>query len=173
VRALAYVPDGRIAAGGAFTTAGGQVSAYFGTLASSCPATVSSFGAGCSGAGGANALAATDLPWLGATFRAVANGMPVTGIAAAAYGFTALPALPLAALHPAGGAGCTLDVFPDHHVAHAVAGMPLSTQLAIPRTISLIGMAFHEQVVPFEISAANNIVLVTSTNALTATIGVL
>jgi hypothetical protein len=174
VRALAYVPSGTIAAGGFFTAGGTQVSPYFGTIASSCPATASPFGAGCAGSGGINSLTATALPWTGATFRATASGLPPgVSLVAAAFGFSTIPALPLSAVLAQGGIGCALDISPDFHFLYVSAGGVLSTALPIPAAPSLIGASFYEQLVPFELDTLGNIVLVTASNALAATIGTL
>jgi hypothetical protein len=177
VRALAYLSDGAIAVGGSFASAGTGTNftdarnlAY---VASNCPATVSISGTGCSGSGGPNALHVVILPWLGWTFRADALGMPGNAFAAAVYGFATIGPIPIASLLPQGGAGCMLGVSPDFLALHLTSGSVLTTQLAIPAAPSLVGAQFHEQVVPFELDAFGSFVLITSTNALTATIGVL
>jgi hypothetical protein len=156
--------------GGFFTTAGGNVSMFFARLATTCPATVAPQGAGCTGSGGANVLAATALPWIGATFRARGTGMPPLGLVVAATGFATL-SLPLASVLPQGQPGCTLLVSPDLlDVLLPVAGTA-DSQLALPNALSLVGQSFHHQMVPLELDPSSAITAITSTNALTATIG--
>jgi hypothetical protein len=171
VFALTTLRNGDLAAGGGFTTAGSRVSAYFARLTTTCPATVTSQGAGCTGSGGANVLAATALPWIGSTFRARATGMPALGLVVAATGLTA-QSLPLSSVLPQGQPGCTLLVSPDLlDVLLPVAGTA-NSQLALPNTPSLVGQSFHHQMVPLELDLSSAITAITSTNALTATIGV-
>jgi hypothetical protein len=165
------LPSGDLAVGGDFTRAGITASAFFARLTATCPATVASQGAGCTGSGGPNVLAATALPWIGSTFRARATGMPALGLVVAATGLTA-QSLPLSSVLPQGQPGCTLLVSPDLlDVLLPVAGTA-NSQLALPNTPSLVGQSFHHQMVPLELDLSSAITAITSTNALTATIGV-
>lgn len=70
------------------------------------------------------------------------------------------------------GPASRIRISPDVHAAYVAAGGVQPTELPIPAAPSLIGAQFHEQVVPFELDASGSFVLITSTNALTATIGV-
>ncbi|MEO6595730.1 MAG: hypothetical protein ABIP94_13345 [Planctomycetota bacterium] len=45
------------------------------------------------------------------------------------------------------------------------------TQLSLPNAMSLTGLVSHHQVVPIEFGASGNITALSSTNALTLTIG--
>ena len=47
----------------------------------------------------------------------------------------------------------------------------LQTQITIPNSVTLAGQMLHQQVVPVELDLLGNIAAVTSTNALTLTIG--
>jgi hypothetical protein len=169
VLALAMLPDGVLVAGGAFTMVGGSLSAYLAQLTTTCPATASSFGAGCTGSGGLNVLAETSLPWTGAVFRSVATGMPSNALALSVLGF-ATASIPLSSILPQGVPGCTLLAVPDLLELHIPATGLVPTQLAIPNTVVLAGQVFHQQVVPIELGAGG-ITALTSTNALTLTIG--
>jgi len=116
-------------------------------------------------------LAATALPWIGATFRARATGMPALGLVVAATGLSTL-SLPLSSVLSQGQPGCDLLVSPDLlDVLLPVAGTA-SSQLVLPNSPSLIGQSFHHQMVPLELDLSSAITAITSTNALTATIGV-
>jgi hypothetical protein len=114
---LAVDPRGEIAYAGSFFTAGGALSAYLARIRAPCPATAMVAGAGCTGSGGPNVLAAASLPWLGTILKATATGMPATSVAVAVYGFgTASTA---AREHPAAGWPRVLparDAGPSRHV---------------------------------------------------------
>ena len=169
---IAPLPGGAFAVGGEFATVGGAVSPYFAKLVTPCPASAIASGAGCTGSGGANVLAATALPWLGGTCRSLATGMPTNGLALAIVGF-APTSIPLAAILPQGVVGCsqlaTLDLL---DVLVPSAGRATAT-LAIPNSSALVGRTFHQQVVPLDLDALGNLVAVTATNALALTIGAL
>jgi hypothetical protein len=115
-------------------------------------------------------LTATSLPWTGSTFNAVATGMPAISLALSALGFSTA-SVPLSAILPQGVAGCTLFVSPDLLVLHVPSAGNVTTQIAIPNSVALAGQILHQQVLPIEFDAVGNIVALTSTNALTLTIG--
>jgi hypothetical protein len=172
VWALAQRPDGTLVAGGDFQLDGATISENIAQLVPPCPATASSYGAGCSGSGGANTLVATELPWLGGTFRGLATGMPSLGFAVTVTGLAPL-ALPIAAILPAGLPGCSALVTPDVLELAIPSAGRVTTQLAIPNTLSLVGAQLRQQVAPFETNAGGAITAITSSNALLITIGVL
>jgi hypothetical protein len=167
--ALAALPNGDLLAGGEFTHVDRFPSAYLAQLTTTCPATVVSSGAGCTGSGGLNSLTETTLPWTGAVFRSVATGMPSNGLALSLLGFATL-SIPLVSILPQGMPGCTLLVNPALLELYIPAAGSVSTQLAVPNTVTLAGQLFHQQVVPVELGAPG-ITALTSTNALTLTIG--
>ncbi|MBM3961604.1 MAG: hypothetical protein FJ306_06860 [Planctomycetes bacterium] len=170
VNALALQPDGRLAVGGWFEIAGGNVSAYFARYATPCVATVASSGAACASSGGANSYAAVTRPWTGAAYRTRGTGLPAAGVVAVVNGFTSV-SIPLAAVLPPSPAGCTLLAAPDVvDIALASAGT-VDAQLALPNTPALAGVALHQQLIALEVDAQLNFVQTTSTNALVATIG--
>lgn len=140
-------------------------------LAASCPAQAVAYGSGCAGSGGANVLTSLSLPWLGATSSARATGMPTTGLAVAVRGLGAMNT-PLAAILPQGGAGCALLVMPDLLGAYVLTGGDVTTNLVIPQAAALAQQSLREQVVALAIDASGAITALTSTNALTLTIGV-
>jgi hypothetical protein len=169
VFALAALSNGDVVAGGGFTMVNGSPSSFLAQLTTTCPATADSFGASCTGSGGLNVLFATALPWTGAIFRSVATGMPGNGLALSVLGFATL-SIPLSSILPQGVPGCALLVSPDVLGLLIPAAGSVYTQLAIPNTVSLAGQVFHQQVVAVELGAAG-ITALTSTNALTLTIG--
>jgi hypothetical protein len=115
-------------------------------------------------------LTATSLPWTGSTFTAVATGMPAISLAFAVLGFNTA-STPLSSILPQGVAGCTLWVSPDLLVAYVPSAGSVTTRLAIPNAVALAGQVLHQQVGPLELDAAGNVIALTSTNALTLTIG--
>jgi trimeric autotransporter adhesin len=162
--------NGDIAVGGAFNTVGTLNSSHLASLTTTCPALVSSHGAGCAGSGGSNILAASSLPWLGSTFRATASGLPLTAIAITVTGF-APTSQALAALLPQGIVGCDLLVTPELLTAAAPTGGAIDLQLPLPYAPSIAGMFFYQQVVALEVDALGNFVAVTGTNGLKMTTG--
>jgi hypothetical protein len=170
VLALTTLTNGDVLGGGLFWRTGSVSTAFLARLATTCPATAVAYGTGCMGSGGLNELTVASLPWAGGAFAATATGMPATALALAVTGFT-MTSLPMPSVLTQGVAGCTLLVTPDRRdLLFPVAGA-VTTQIAIPNTATLVGQVFHHQVVPIEVDGAGTITAVTSTNALTMTIG--
>ena len=172
VNALEILPDGTLLVGGDFAMAGGVVTGPFLRIPTSCPATVSAYGAGCATSAGTLTLASSRRPWLGTTFESAATGVPATAIAVAVFGFQTL-ALPLAGLLPGGAADCSLLAAPDSLSLALPVNGAVPTALAIPSTVGLVGLAVAHQVVVLEISPAGNLGPVTSTNGLMLQVGAL
>ena len=171
VLTLASLPNGNLAVGGAFVVVDDEVTAYVAQLATTCPATAESYGMGCVGAGGVNQLIAASLPWAGSTFRAAASGLASNGLALGVYGFgTASIGLP--AILPQGLPGCELLVQPDLLALHVPQAGSLTTQLVIPNSLALANVVLHQQIAALELDGLGSITAVTSSNALTLTIGV-
>ena len=120
--------------------------------------------------GGPVLLAATSLPWLGATCRATATGLPANSLAIGVFGFGTLAA-PLPAILPQGVAGCSLLVTPDLLTLLVPQGGTVTTSYTIADNAAFLGFVFHEQVAPIEFDAAGNLVAVTASNGLTFTKG--
>lgn len=170
VLALASDDAGQIFAGGSFVVAGAR--STLAILGSSCPATATPAGAGCTGSGGANVLAATLLPWIGSTFASRATGMPSNSLAVGVYGLGTLTT-PLASVLPQGQLGCDLLVTPDLlELLVPSAGM-ITTSFSIPSTMALVGQQLYQQIVPVELGMQGNITALTSSNRLDLTIGAL
>jgi hypothetical protein len=170
VCALTTLPNGDLVAGGDFTVVDGAVSAYMAQLTTTCPATAVSYGAGCTGSGGPNVLAATSLPWIGSTFRSVATGMPAPALALGVLGFSTT-SIPMPSILPQGVPGCTLLVSPDLLDLYVPAAGVVQTQLVIPNTVALAAWSAAPAGGPIELSGAGSITALTGTNALTLTIG--
>ncbi|MGB3968407.1 MAG: hypothetical protein WBO45_16855 [Planctomycetota bacterium] len=167
---LRWTLDGQVVAAGAFTQLAGVATGGLGALVTSCPASASSVGAGCAGSGGANALAASALPWLGSTFPSRATGMPANGLVVEVLGF-GQTLQPLVAVLPSAGVGCVLATTPDLLRLHLPAANALDLALVLPNVASLIGGTFRQQVVPLELDTGGAIVGATSSNGLQLTIG--
>jgi hypothetical protein len=169
--AVTMLSNGDLLVGGNFPTAGGLPSRFLARLHPTCPATAVPFGTGCSGSGGTNQLTATALPWVGSTYRARATGMPSIGFVAFVTGFTQL-ALPLQAVFGQAGPGCLGYATADWIDVKLPSGGVADTQLALPNNPALVGVAFHQYALTFEGDAQGALVAITSSNALTATLGV-
>ncbi|MBL8751016.1 MAG: hypothetical protein JNK78_17785 [Planctomycetes bacterium] len=173
-KTLAVDPAGALVAGGTFLTAGGAPSAYLARYVSTCPPASTTSGLGCASSGGANTLSATTLPWVDATFRARGTGLPASALVVALTSFASVPqgVFPLAALF--GGlspAGCDLLVAPDITELLATTNGIADSQLFLPNTPPLTGLAFFHQMIPFETDPVLGIVSVTATNSLQLTAG--
>jgi len=168
VHALLSSPRGELAVGGAFTAVGGAVSAFFARYVSTCPATATAFGVGCPSSGGDNTLVATTLPWVDATFHATATGLPDPAVVVAVIGFLPIAqgALPLASLLAEGVPGCDVLVDPLALVPLTADAGVATTAIFLPNTPPLVGVAFREQMIPFELDGLGGFVAVTATNAL-------
>ncbi len=169
VRAMATTATGEIVVGGYFHGAGGAVAGNVARIASTCPAAAVPYGSGCVGAGGANLLVATTLPWDGAVLHTRATGMPPLGVALVLFGFTQVSA-PLAALLPEGAPGCDLLTTPDIVLAALPVAGVLDTAIFLAPSPSLVGVTFFHQVVPFQNFGSGPLVI-TATNGLALTGG--
>jgi trimeric autotransporter adhesin len=170
VNTLAVSPHGEIAVGGSFQTIGGVASPNLALLAATCPATAVPFGSGCVGSSGTNQLVATSLPWLGSSYRGRATGMPPNSFVAVISGFTPL-AIPLSLFLSEALPGCLGYVSGDVLTIALPLSGEVTSQVAIPDQMALVGLQFHQYVVPFEFGGGGTLVSVTSSNALTMTVG--
>ncbi|MEZ6036081.1 MAG: hypothetical protein R3F29_01285 [Planctomycetota bacterium] len=177
VYGLATAPDGDFVAVGAFSRQGSPyyppsdvAAAGLARLSTTCPSDVTSYGTGCSGAGGVDVLTATTRPWIGSSYRARATGMPPFGIAIDVHGFAPMQ-WPLDAILSEALPGCELLVVPDSlHLALPNAGA-VELLIALPNALSLVGLVFQQQVVAVELDPSGAIAALTSSNALELTIG--
>lgn len=162
--------QGELLALGRFNVAGSSVSSGIAKLASSCPATVASVGAGCSGSVGPVVMAADGLPWIGGSFDYRASGLPANSLAIEVRGFTQI-SMPLLALLAQAQPGCNLLVSADFTMLHVPQAGGVEASLSLPNTVALAGVVVLQQIVPIEFGTTGNIVAVTSSNALQLTIG--
>jgi hypothetical protein len=130
-------------------------------------------GSGCPGSGGANVLAAVTSPWVGSTFRTRGTALPATAIVIAVTSLTSIPQgiAPLTLGFPQAGPGCDLLVGPDILQFAITSTGAADFGFFLPNTPSLVGVSFHQQLVPIEVDASGAWVAVTATNRLTATAG--
>ncbi|MFK7742916.1 MAG: hypothetical protein AB8H80_21570 [Planctomycetota bacterium] len=170
VHAVASIP-GALLIGGDMTLAGARVAAYLSLATSTCPAATTSLGGACPSSGGSNTLVAKELPWIGSTFEAVATGLPATCVAVAVTGVSQT-SIPLSLL-PQGQPGCSLRVHPDWLALQLTTASTATSFVTLPNSMALVGQAMLHQVLPVEFDASGNIVAITSTNLLSATIGAL
>jgi hypothetical protein len=171
-QALALRPSGELCVGGSFANAGGLTSPFFARYATPCPATVVDSNPGCASSGGNNQFSALTLPWLGSKFRTRGTGLPNSAVVGALTGYSTT-AIPLAALLPPAGVGCTLWTLPDLIDVKFVTNGTLDHELQLKSNPAAIGLNFYQQLIVLELDQNLNVVETTSTNALTATVGFL
>jgi hypothetical protein len=170
VNALDLLPDGTLLVGGEFGLAGGVATGPFVSMPTSCPASVSAFGAGCASSAGPLLLASQRRPWLGSTFEASATGVPTAAIGVVVFGFQPT-SLPLVNLLPGGVVGCSLLASPDSVSLALPQNGAVPTALPIPSSAGLVGLTIAHQVVVFGLDSAGNLGPVTSTNGLMLQVG--
>jgi hypothetical protein len=168
VAALASAPSGTLFVGGSFQVVNGTASPYLARYESTCPATATPHGLGCASSGGGNVLEATAMPWVDATFRARGTGLPANAFIIAKTSLTAIPqgAVPLAAFFAEGVVGCDVLVVPDILQGIFTTNGIAETQLFLPNTPPLVGVAFYHQMIPFEIDPVLGVTAITATNSL-------
>ncbi|MCU0866112.1 MAG: hypothetical protein MUC36_20200 [Planctomycetes bacterium] len=165
---LAASADGTVFFGGSFATAGGFVSAGLARAAATCPASLATAGAGCSGGAGPVTLASDSLPWAGAPFRSLASGLTTPSLAVHLVGLQPNN-VPL----PLGAAGCGLFVDPVLVDLLLPANGVAAATITLPRGPGVAGIVVRSQVVGVELDPAGAIVRLTSSNALELTVGAL
>ena len=96
--------------------------------------------------------------------------MPALGVAFSVYGFTQVAA-PLASVLPQALPGCNMYTLPDFTEVLLPAAGAVHTRLAVPDTVALAGVVVHHHVVSFELNPSMQVLAITSTNALSLTLG--
>ena len=167
---LAMAQNGDLLVAGAFGSVGADAAQSVALITTTCPATAVASGAACTGSGGTNALFAQSLPWLGSTFRSVANGLAASSLAVHVLGASPV-SVPLPAVLPQASAGCVLQASPD-----ALAVLPTNLGIAtitlpLPNQSGLLGLVLHQQVVALELDAFANLVGASASNTLVLTLG--
>jgi hypothetical protein len=120
-----------------------------------CPASANSYGTACTGPGGPLLLQATELPWLGSSYRARTTGFTANMLGFSIVGFTP-QATPLPSLLPGSGA-CNLLVNPiSNALLLPVAGVT-THQLAMPTANAFAGMVLLDQVLALAVSGNGNL----------------
>jgi len=171
VRSLLLQPSGEIVLGGEFARAGDVASARVAHGVPTCPASAGVLPTGCVGPGGPLTLAATAMPFVGATFRAQATGFTANAVGVSVLGLGTTN-VPLATIDPASLPGCSLLVTPDVVAIVLPSGGATTQQLGIPNTVALAGVTFAHQVGQFD-GPGTPSYSVSSSNGLALTIGAL
>lgn len=136
-------------------------------------ATATSYGAGCTGPGGALTLASNGLPWTDRTWTGTCTTLGPVSLALGVWG-VAQASTPLNLVFPFAGSGCNLLntadqlLGPDVPVAGAV-----TLALPVPNTPALAGYQLHAQVAELQFDLAFNWIGLFTSNGLTLTIGAL
>ncbi|MBX3464044.1 MAG: hypothetical protein KF830_12800 [Planctomycetes bacterium] len=170
VTQLRWLESGSVLATGTFTRLLDVAASGYGEILTTCTAGVAPVGAGCTGSGGLNQLAATSLPWLGGTYTSLATGMPAFGLAAEVFGLGAV-SVPLDTLLAQAVSGCLLTTSLDLHLLHVPTAGELRLALPLPSTPTLLGTSWWQQVVPFDLDAQGGITAITATNSLQLSFG--
>lgn len=170
VRAIVAMPNGSVIVGGNFSAAGGIASGDLAVLSSTCPATVVSYGTGCSSAAGQLVITADTLPWIGSTFRTTTSGVISNSFCLGLIGLGQV-AVPLPLLLPEGQPGCSLYTTFDIPLLLPVTGGAARSSFALANDPALVGVTFFQQTLPLEFDLAGAIVAARGSNALAATIG--
>ncbi len=170
VRAIAQRADGALIVGGTFDAANGSMSHGLAVLSSTCPATASPYGAGCSSSAGLLTLAVDTLPWIAATFRTTTTGVAPDSLCLGLIGFTQL-AIPLDTILGEGRPGCSLLTTPD--ILSVLTPGPgfARSEFAFNNDPSLIGVPFFQQTIPFEFDLAGAVTAIRGSNAISLVIG--
>jgi hypothetical protein len=162
--------DGTLLAGGTFSLASAAGTHHAARLDPTCPAATTISGSPCAGSAGLLTLAADNAPWTGSTFTVRAAPFAAGSLAFHVLGF-GTQSVPLATLHPAAGAGCALLVTPDAATLGLPVGGIATWTVSLPNAPVLAGIVLHDQAVQMELDVVGNLVLLTSSNRLSATIG--
>ena len=150
------------------TLSNGGVGVGFVRGVPTCPADAVTVGAGCVGSSGPLSLAIDALPWLGATMRTTATGLPAQSLALHVIG-VATPSQPL----PLSAPGCTLLVTPAALELLLPESGQVETAVVLPNDPALTSVSFSSQVLGLELSSIGGLGQTTSTNALLLTVGAL
>ncbi|MCK5944882.1 MAG: hypothetical protein KAI24_23035 [Planctomycetes bacterium] len=129
-------------------------------------ARVEEVGAGCAG----DQLKANSLPWIGSTFSATGTGLPGYALVLAVTGFSPT-SLPLTVVWPQAGANCDLLVTSDLVDVLVPTNGTVTSSVPLPNDPGLIGLPFLHQMVSLRVNTSLEVLGVTATNALQATIG--
>ncbi len=170
VHALAMRADGALVVGGSFSTAGGQGSKSLAVLSSTCAATATPLGTGCSSAAGPIVLTADSLPWIGTTFRTTTTGIAPLTLCLGVIGFSPTT-IPLASVLAQGQPGCSLLAAPDLVDVLPPGSGAASSTLALANDPALIGLPFYAQTIPVEFDLTGAIAAFRASNALALQIG--
>lgn len=168
IQNLALLPTGGFVVAGGVAGPAGTFSTVVSRYVSTCPASATAAGSGCVGVGGTATLSASDLPWLGATYRGHGANLPPQSLALTVTGLSPLN-VPLPPVLPLSSPNCQLLVAPEF-VDAGVAGATLDTSLAIPDVANLLGAVVHQQLVLLAITGGA-FATASSSNALQLTIG--
>lgn len=157
--------SGRLFAIGDFASAGGIASGNIAMAESTCPGAVIAAGTGCTGSAGPVTLQASNLPWIGTTFRSHVTGMAPTSLALHVVGVNSV-AVPL----PLGGS-CTLQVDPIHTGVLFPGGGVVAAPFDVPANPAFVGQVVRTQVLGLELGAGLALTSVTGSNTLELTLG--
>lgn len=136
-------------------------------------ATATAYGAGCAGPGGVLSLTADNAPWTGRTWSGTCANVGPTSLALTILG-TATTAVPLSAILPIAGAGCSLLNTAELLVGPALpAAGQVQTSLPLPNDSALAAVMLYVQVADLQFNGGGQWVGLFTSNGLSLTIGAL
>lgn len=172
VRAIVQRRDGTLVLGGDFGFAAGLVARGLATLTATCPASSSSYGAGCSSGNGPLTITADTLPWIGTSFRTTTTGIPANSLSLAVLGLSQV-ALPLSTILAEGQPGCSLLVAPDILLLQTNGPANTATSsFVLANDPALVGIPFFQQTIPCEFTGGGALLAVRASNALAQVCGI-
>jgi hypothetical protein len=164
------LPSGEILVGGQLSLVDGQPAQNLALLVPTCPAAATTSGMGCVGSGGLLALTPLSLPYCGSSQRSRATGVPANAIGVGILGAASV-AVPLSSLLAQAQPGCSLLASPDELTLLPATGGAVTTSITIPNAQALVGIVLQQQVAVAEIGVGGGIHAITTSNALSLTIG--
>ncbi|MBK8098187.1 MAG: hypothetical protein IPK26_13830 [Planctomycetes bacterium] len=129
-------------------------------------------GTGCAATAGVMNLSAANAPWTGRQFQSSCTGFAATSLGFGVFGF-APQSVPLAALHPAGLAGCNLLATADATSLLLPSGGSVGFGFAVPAGTMFAGLPLELQVLQVEVDGSFAITSIVGSNSLSLTVGAL
>jgi hypothetical protein len=170
VRDFLWSEAGELILVGGFEYVGNSVSRCLARLATPCPAQSTAVPTPCVGPAGPMILATTTQPWTGAALHSTCSGFAVDSIAASVFSF-GLANLNLATAHPTGLAGCVLMPSPDVVVISIPQNGIARGECRLANSPIWAGTLIHHQFVQGQFDPAFELLSLSSSNALTFTVG--
>ncbi|MFY9344514.1 MAG: delta-60 repeat domain-containing protein, partial [Planctomycetota bacterium] len=170
IEEIEWLRFGELVAVGYFNVVNGQVAPWIASLGTTCPATTTKYGVGCSGSAGPVQLTVVEPAWVGGNLRAITTGIP-SGAFAIGIGGLAANQVPLSSILPTGLPGCDLLTTVEALYLLAPVGGSAQSTIPIPNAPLYLGKQFFHQVVVLELGPAGALGPLTGSNAIEVHVG--